>query len=74
MKEEESVYVLHTGGVFRPPPDEKAISIFVCAKKKGQGVRMYRSKSVEILAKNKTITYCECECKKLAIRLYARFS
>ena len=29
-------------------------------QKKGQGVRMYRSKSVEILAKNKTITYCEC--------------
>ena len=36
-------------------------------QKKGQGVRMYRSKSVEILAKNKTITYCEFECKKLAI-------
>ena len=32
----------------------------VVAQKKGQGVRMYRSKSVEILAKNKTITYCEC--------------
>ena len=43
-------------------------------QKKGQGVRMYRSKSVEILAKNKTITYCECECKKLAIRMYAKLS
>ena len=41
---------------------------YCLCKKKGQGVRMYRSKSVEILAKNKTITYCECESKKLVIR------
>ena len=51
------------------PKIRKVTTMHYClCKKKGQGVRMYRSKSVEILAKNKTITYCECESKKLVIR------